>query len=80
MQTTKHKPVTSDFNEPSKGKDQCDREVASAKNLLRSYIDAGYNVQSAGDIYNALHYAHRLNNSKVCVAEIDTKKTIMKSR
>ena len=69
-----------DFNEPSKGKDQCDREAVSAKNLLRSYIDARHDVQLVEDIYNTLHYAHGLRTLKVCIVEIDKKKTIMKSR
>ena len=69
-----------DFNEPSKGKDQCDREAASAKSLLRAYIEAGNDIQSAEDIYNAMHYANGLRHSKVCVAEIDTEKTIVKCK
>ena len=30
-----------DFNEPCCGKDQCHRESAAAKSILRSFIDAG---------------------------------------
>ena len=61
-----------DLNEPKRGKDQCDREAAAAKNLKNSYVDAGKDVQDAEDVYNAFQYAGGLKNSKVCVAEIDT--------
>ena len=61
---------------PVKVKTSVTRRLLQQKNLLRSYIDAGHDVQSAEDIYNA----HGLKNSKVCVADIDTKKMIMKSR
>ena len=30
-----------DYNEPCCGKDQCDRESAAAKTILRSYVDSG---------------------------------------
>ena len=63
-----------DFNGPQKGKDQCDREAAPAKNQLRAYVEACNDIQSAEDIYDTLHYANGLTNSKVCVAEIDTDK------
>ena len=64
-----------DFNEPQKGKDQCDREAAPAKNQLRSYVEAGNDIDNDVDIYNALHYAKGLKNSKVCVVDISTKDT-----
>ena len=31
-------------------------------------------------IYHTLHYANGLKNSKLCVAEIDTEKTIVQSK
>ena len=43
-----------DFNEPQKGKDQCDRDSALARNALRTYVDEGNNVVTAEDIYIAL--------------------------
>ena len=64
-----------DYNEPSKGKDQCDRDSAAAKTVLRSYVDAGNDIQSAEDIYNGLHYASGVCNAKVGVIEIDRSKT-----
>lgn len=60
-----------DYNEPSCGKDQCDRESAAAKLVMRSYVDAGNNVLSASDIHDALHYGSGLKDSKVCVIEIN---------
>ena len=38
-----------DFNEPCCGKDQCDRESAAEKSIIRSFVDAG-NDLSAEDI------------------------------
>ena len=36
-----------DFNEPQCGKDQCDRESAAAKTIIRSYADAGHDILTA---------------------------------
>ena len=33
-----------DFNEPQKGKDQCDRDSAVARSVLRSFVDEGNNI------------------------------------
>ena len=43
-----------DYNEPCKGKDQCDRKSAGAKNLMRSYVDAGNDIITALGIATAL--------------------------
>lgn len=63
--------VRYDFNEPCKGKDQCDREAAYAKSLIRSYVDAGHDVQSASDVARAFQYARGLTDTKVAVAEVN---------
>ena len=60
-----------DFNEPCKGKDQCDRESATVKSLINSYVDNGNDLISAEDIFNALHHANGMSNTKVCVVQID---------
>ena len=62
-----------DYNEPSKGKDQCDRESATAKALLKNYVDAGNDLANAKDIYSGLHYASRVANAKVAVVDTDKK-------
>ena len=36
--------VRYDYNEPCKGKDQCDHECAGLKTILKSYVDSGNNV------------------------------------
>ena len=56
-----------DYIEPSKGKDQCDRESATAKALLRNYVDARNDLANANDIYSGLHYASGVANDKVAV-------------
>ena len=57
------------FNEPCKGKDQCDRECATLKSLRGSYFDAGSDIITP-DVFMALHYGNGLKYSQVCVAEI----------
>ena len=59
------------YNEPCKGKDQCDCESAGAKLIMQSYVDAGNNIFSAVDVKDALLYGKGLKNTKVGVAEID---------
>ena len=61
-----------DFNEPCKGKDQCDRESASAKTIIRSYVDAGNDLTSAEDVFNAMRYGFGVKDA-ICVAEINCK-------
>ena len=61
-----------DYNEPCKGKDQCDRVSASAKAVIRSYIDAGNDLMSSLDVFNAMHYGFGVKDAKVCVAEVDS--------
>ena len=67
-----------DFNEPCKGKDQCDRESAGAKTVMSSYVNSGNNINNANDIHDALHYGKGIKNSKVCVLEIDEEKSNLK--
>ena len=68
-----HNYLRYDYNEPSKGKDQCDRESATAKALLKNYVDAGNDLANAKDIYSGLHYASRVANAKVAVVDTDKK-------
>ena len=60
-----------DFNEPCCSKDQCDRESAAAKAILRSFIDAGNDVMNAEDVYEGLHYGFGMKNTKIAVAKIE---------
>ena len=61
-----------DYNEPCKGKDQCDRESESAKAVIRSYIDAGNDLMSSLDVFNDMHYGFGVKDAMVFVAEIDS--------
>ena len=61
------------FNESSKEKDQCDRGSATAKALLRNYVDAGNKLTNANDISSGLHYALEVANTKVAMTDIDKK-------
>ena len=60
-----------DYNEPCKGKDQCDRESTSAKAVIRSYIDAGNDLMSSQDVFGVMHYGFGVKDAMVCVAEVD---------
>ena len=60
-----------DFDEPSRGKDQCDRESSTAKSFLRSYVDSGKDLIDASNIFDALHFGSGVQNGEVCVLEID---------
>ena len=42
-----------DFNEPCCGKDR-DREVASTKTIIRSYVDAGNNLVTTENVGKAV--------------------------
>ena len=60
-----------DFNEPQCGKDQCDRESAIARKLMRAYVDGGNNIQNANDIKSAILYKSGVPNANVSVIDID---------
>ena len=60
-----------DYNEPCCGKDQCDREGASAKTIIRSYVDPGKDLLTAEDLHKSLHYGYGMKNSQIAVAEIN---------
>ena len=45
-----------DYNEPSRGKERCDRESAGAKSVIRSFVDDGNDLMTAEDIYTSLHH------------------------
>ena len=66
-----------DYNEPSCGKDQCDRESAGAKSVIRSFVDAGNDLMTAEDIYTALHHGKGIQNADVAVVSIDWKASIL---
>lgn len=64
-----------DYNEPCCGKDQCDRDSASAKAVIRSFVDSGNDLITAEDIYKAMHYGYGVKNAEVSVVEIDKMST-----
>ena len=47
-------PRQLDYNEPQKGKDQCNREFAITRNMMRCFVDEGNDILTAEDIYKAL--------------------------
>ena len=63
-----------------RGKDQCDRESATLKSLVSSYINAGSDIITAEDVFATLHYGNFLKHSQVCVAEISEEDTILQEK
>ena len=63
--------VRYDYNEPCKGKDQCDCECVGLKTILKSYVDSVNNAECANDIFIALNQSKGLKNKKIAVIEID---------
>ena len=72
--------LRTDYNEPSKGKDQCDRESAAARNIINSFVNAGNDLTTAEDVYTALHYGNGLSNAKVSVLQINGSKTLLSGK
>ena len=62
-----------DYNEPQKGKDQCDRDSAVARNVLRCFVDVGNDIVSAEAIHKALTMS-KMKNTKVSVVSFDKSK------
>ena len=69
-----------DFNELCQGKDQCDRDSATSKSLMSSYIDTGPDIITAEDVFTMLHYGNGVKYSHVCVAEISEEDTILQGK
>ena len=64
-----------DYNEPCKGKDQCDRESAGVKTVMNSFVSSGKDMMNANDMFVAVHYGRGIRNTKASVLEIDSEKT-----
>lgn len=62
------------FNEPQRGKDQCDRESAVAKRQIHCCLSAGNDFVRLADVKAALEYRGGLPNSKVSIITIDKQK------
>ena len=56
-----------DYNELQKGEDQCNREPAVTRNMIRCFVDEGNDTLTAKDIYKALVNS-KMKNTKVSVA------------
>ena len=72
--------VRYDFNEPCRGKDQCDRESAGGKTVLKSYLYSGKDVVSAEDIFQGMHHGYGMRNAEVCVAVNDKQKSSLQGK
>ena len=78
--------IKHDFNEPQKGKDQCDRESTVVQHCKTVYINAGNNIQTVEDINNEWAwmelniYMNGVKNAKVYIADIDSSVNEIKSQ
>ena len=63
-----------DFNNPCKGKDQCERESANAKTILRSYSQEKDDILTADDIAEGMFYGFGVQSAEICVAMNDQTK------
>ena len=52
------------------GKDQCDRESASTKTIIRSYVDAGNDLVTA-DVWEAVKYGFGVKDGMISVARVE---------
>ena len=66
-----------DYREPPRIKDQCDRESAGAKSVIRSFMDAGNDLMTAEDTYAAFHHVKGIQNADVAVVSIDLKASLL---
>ena len=69
-----------DYNEPCRGKDQCDRESLGAKSLINSYVESGNDLLNTTDLFNALHYCKGVSNAKVGVIEINSSQSTLEGQ
>ena len=63
------------FNERQAGKDQCDRDSATAKRQMNYFIEKGQNIESAEQMNEAIRSATALCGFNSMVIEIEEKKS-----
>ena len=68
------------FNEHQSGKDQCDRDAATAKRQMNYFIERGRNIETADEMNEALQCANALGGFNSCVIEILEKKKYEKQK
>ena len=66
------------FNERQSGKQQCDRDTATAKRKMHYYIDCGNNIQDSDQMYEALQQATALSGFSANVLDIKERKRYIK--
>ena len=55
--------MRTDYDEPCRGKDQCDQERAADKSIINNFVDAGNDLMIAEDVYKALHYGNGMQDT-----------------
>ena len=69
-QNTGHQFIETMFNERQAGKDQCDRDSATAKRQMNYHCSSGHNIENAAEMNDALRAATAICGFSSCVMEI----------
>ena len=73
---TGHQFVETIFNERQAGKDQCDRDSATAKRQMNFYLNSGHNIENAEEMNAALRAATAICGFSSCVMKIEKSTSI----
>ena len=68
------------FNEHQSGKDQCDRDSATAKRQIQYYIERENNIETPDQTYDAMCKATALSGFTANVLDIAEKKLYPKTK
>ena len=69
---TNHKFTETMFNERQAGKDQCDRDSATAKRQMNFFVNSGHNIENAEQMNEALRSATAICDFSSCVMRIES--------
>ena len=69
---TNHKFTETIFNERQAGKDQCDRDSATAKRQMNFFVNSGHNIENAEQMNEALRSATAICGFSSCVMQIES--------
>ena len=61
-----------EFNEPQKGKEQCDRDAAVIKHHIKSYWHSGHDISNSLENFDAVLHGRGVRNVKPSIIEINT--------
>ena len=62
-----------DFNEPSAGKDICDRKISPIRRAVQNYIDNGNDVNNSSELKKAIDSNNSIEGVQTFVCKINSK-------